>query len=37
MEEDQRNAALKGKDVDRIANACNRYPIVNMECQLADV
>lgn len=34
MEEDKRNAALKGKDVDKIANACNRYPIVNMECEL---
>lgn len=30
MDDDTRTTALKGKDVDKIAAACNRYPIVNM-------
>lgn len=31
MQDDVRNLALKGKDVDKIANACNRYPLVNIK------
>lgn len=34
MEDESRTAALKGKDMQRIANACNRYPFINMECEV---
>lgn len=34
MDDDPRTTALKGKDVDKIAAACNRYPIVNMSSQV---
>lgn len=30
MEDDDRVKALKGHNVDKIAAACNRYPIVNL-------
>lgn len=30
MEDDDREKALKGQNIDKIAAACNRYPIVNM-------
>lgn len=34
MDDHARTQALKGKDADKIAQACNRYPIVNMECAI---
>ena len=34
MDEDARNTALKGRDIDKIALACNRYPIVTLSCQV---
>lgn len=37
MEDDQRLEAIKGHDVDRIAELCNRYPIVSMQVELASV
>lgn len=36
MDDNKRSIALKGKDVDKIAAACNRYPIVNMQCQVSE-
>lgn len=30
MEDDDRDKALKGQNIDKIAAACNRYPIVNL-------
>lgn len=37
MDEEARTAALKGRDVDRIALACNRYPIVGLACSVGEV
>jgi hypothetical protein len=34
MDEKTREKALKGKDIDKIAEACNRYPALNLECTL---
>ena len=30
MDEDERKKVLKGKDIDKIAAACNRYPTMNL-------
>lgn len=30
MEDDQRQSLLKGQNIEKIANACNRYPIMNL-------
>lgn len=27
---------LKGKDIDKIAAACNRYPVMNLTCALGE-
>ena len=27
---------LRGKDIDKIAAACNRYPVMNLKCQLGE-
>ena len=37
MEEEARNTALKGRDIDKIAVACNRYPIVTLSCEVVGV
>lgn len=34
MEDEERKKLLKGKDIDKIAAACNRYPVMNLQCQL---
>jgi hypothetical protein len=31
MDDNKRINVLKGKDIEKIANACNRYPIITME------
>lgn len=33
MDDEERKKLLKGKDIDKIAAACNRYPVMNLECQ----
>lgn len=30
MDDEERKKALKGKDIDRIAAACNRYPVMSL-------
>jgi pre-mRNA-splicing helicase BRR2 len=37
MEQSERLEAIKGYDVDKIAEACNRYPTVSMSVELKDV
>lgn len=34
MEENDRDNACKGKDLDKIAILCNRYPSVEIDCQV---
>ena len=34
MDQKTRQKALKGKDIDKIAEACNRYPALNLEYTL---
>lgn len=34
MDDDVRKKVLKGKDIDKIAEACNRYPAVSLEYTL---
>nr|VVW86571.1 unnamed protein product [Nymphaea colorata] len=34
MDDEERKKVLKGKDIDKIAAACNRYPVMNLSCEL---
>lgn len=36
MEDGDRDKALKGQNVDKIAASCNRYPIVNLTCKIQE-
>ena len=36
MEDDVREKVLEGKDIRKIAEACNRYPSIGLECKLAE-
>jgi hypothetical protein len=36
MDDDERKKVLKGKDIDKIAAACNRYPVMNLQCELGE-
>lgn len=36
MDDKQREKVLKGKDIEKIAEACNRYPSVTLEYQLGE-
>ena len=36
MDDDKRKNILRGKDIDKIAAACNRYPVMNLHCQLGE-
>ena len=36
MDEEERTKALKGKDIDKIASSCNRYPSMSLSVKLSD-
>ena len=36
MDDEERRKVLKGKDIDKIASACNRYPSLSLSAQLTD-
>lgn len=36
MDDDKRRNVLRGKDIDKIAAACNRYPVMNLQCKLGE-
>lgn len=36
MDDDERKKVLKGKDIDKIAEGCNRYPAVSLEYSLGE-
>jgi hypothetical protein len=37
MEDDERESLLKGQNIEQIANACNRYPLMNLSAELIDM
>ena len=34
MDDKEREKILEGKDINKIADACNRYPSVGMSCKI---
>lgn len=36
MDDEERKKLLKGKDIDKIAAACNRYPVMSLKCELGE-
>ena len=36
MDEEERKRVLEGRDIEKIAKACNRYPAVSLECKVKD-
>ena len=34
MDDEVREKVLEGKDIKKIAEACNRYPSVSMSCKI---